>query len=147
MHDGGGDRSHTVEALPQIIDGLRAKGFEFVQVSDLLNQTRAQVMPPLSEKERLFARIDWFIFELAHWSRMAITFIFMAGILLVSGRALIIGLLALIEKARPAPRDHPEYKPKVSVLVPAYNEAAVIRSTIPSALASDYPKLELLGGR
>jgi len=144
MHDGGGDRSHTVEALPQIIDGLRAKGFEFVKVSDLLNQTRAQVMPPLTERERLFARSDWFIFELAHWSRLAITIIFIGGIMLVSGRALIIGLLALIEKARPAPLDHPEYKPKVTVLVPAYNESSVIRSTITAALASDYPKLEIL---
>ena len=34
MHDGGGDRSHTVAALPQIIDGLRAKGYEFVSVSE-----------------------------------------------------------------------------------------------------------------
>jgi peptidoglycan-N-acetylglucosamine deacetylase len=144
MHDGGGDRSHTVEALPQIIDGLRAKGFEFVKVSDLLGQTRAQVMPTLTEKERLFARSDWFIFELAHWFRMAITFIFIGGIMLVSGRALIIGLLALIEKARPAPQDHPEYLPKVTVLVPAYNEESVIHSTITSALASDYKKLEIL---
>ena len=46
----------------------------------------------------------------------------MAGILLVGGRALIIGLLALTEKLRPSPGDHPEYKPPVSVLVPAYNE-------------------------
>jgi peptidoglycan-N-acetylglucosamine deacetylase len=144
MHDGGGDRSHTVEALPQIIDGLRAKGFTFVQVSDLLGQTRAQVMPQLTEKEWIFARSDWFIFELVHWFRTAITFIFVAGILLVSGRALIIGLLALIEKARPAPGDHPEYQPTVSVLIPAYNEEAVIVATVRSALASDYPKLEIL---
>ncbi|HEY4741558.1 MAG TPA: glycosyltransferase [Candidatus Acidoferrales bacterium] len=144
MHDGGGDRSHTVEALPQVIDALRAKGYEFVQVSDLLGQTRAQVMPPLSEREWIFARIDWFMFEIAHWFRMAIAFIFMAGILLVSGRALIIGLLALIEKARPAPGDHPEYQPTVSVLIPAYNEEAVIVATVRAALASDYPKLEIL---
>ena len=26
LHDGGGDRSHTVAALPRIIDGLRATG-------------------------------------------------------------------------------------------------------------------------
>jgi cellulose synthase/poly-beta-1,6-N-acetylglucosamine synthase-like glycosyltransferase/spore germination protein YaaH/peptidoglycan/xylan/chitin deacetylase (PgdA/CDA1 family) len=144
MHDGGGDRSQTVEALPQVIDGLRAKGFEFVQVSELLGQSRAQVMPPLSEKEWIFARSDWFIFELAHWFRMFITFIFVAGILLVSGRALIIGLLALIEKARPSPGDHPEFQPTVSVLIPAYNEEAVIVATVRSALASDYPKLEIL---
>ncbi len=30
LHDGGGDRSQTVAALPRIIDGLRARGFSFV---------------------------------------------------------------------------------------------------------------------
>ncbi|PNB36760.1 hypothetical protein C1X73_37785, partial [Pseudomonas sp. FW305-130] len=32
LHDAGGDRSETVEALPQIIDQLRAKGYTFVPV-------------------------------------------------------------------------------------------------------------------
>jgi len=35
MHDGGGDRSHTVQALPAIIQGLRAKGYVFVTISEL----------------------------------------------------------------------------------------------------------------
>jgi peptidoglycan-N-acetylglucosamine deacetylase len=30
MHDGGGDRSETVQALPQIINSLRQRGFAFV---------------------------------------------------------------------------------------------------------------------
>ncbi|MBO0789875.1 MAG: polysaccharide deacetylase family protein [Ktedonobacteraceae bacterium] len=30
MHDGGGDRSQTVQALPRIIDGLRQRGFTFI---------------------------------------------------------------------------------------------------------------------
>ena len=144
MHDGGGDRSQTVAALPQVIDRMRAEGFQFVAVSDLLGETRGEVMVPLSHKEWLWARSDWFIFELAHWFRLAITFIFVTGILLVSGRALIIGLLALVEKARPAPGDHPEYQPPVSVLIPAYNEEAVIVATVRAALASTYPKLEIL---
>ncbi len=38
MHDGGGDRSHTVAALPRMIDGLRAEGYQFVSVSDLLGK-------------------------------------------------------------------------------------------------------------
>jgi cellulose synthase/poly-beta-1,6-N-acetylglucosamine synthase-like glycosyltransferase/spore germination protein YaaH/peptidoglycan/xylan/chitin deacetylase (PgdA/CDA1 family) len=144
LHDGGGDRSHTVEALPRIIDGLRAKGYEFVSVSALLGQTRAQVMPPLSQKEWLLARADAFMFDVYRWIRSGIAFIFMAGILLVSGRALIIGFLALAEKLRPAPEDHPEYKPQVSVLIPAYNEEAVIVQTVRAALDSHYPKLEVL---
>ncbi len=144
LHDGGGDRSHTVAALPQIIDGLRAKGYQFVQVSDLLGQQRAEVMPQLSHREWLLVRADAFIFDVFRWTRASIAFIFVAGILLVGGRALIIGLLALIEKLRPSPGDHPEYKPRVSVLIPAYNEESVIVDTVYSALASDYPKLEIL---
>lgn len=36
MHDGGGPRSQTVEALPGIIDGLRNRGYRLVTVSQLL---------------------------------------------------------------------------------------------------------------
>lgn len=41
LHDGAGlqgtdDRSATVEALPVIIDGLRARGFKFVRLDELL---------------------------------------------------------------------------------------------------------------
>ncbi|MBW3088557.1 polysaccharide deacetylase family protein [Bifidobacterium sp. 82T24] len=36
MHDGGGNRDQDVEALPGIIDGLKAKGFTFVTVSELI---------------------------------------------------------------------------------------------------------------
>jgi len=32
MHDGGGDRSQTIAALPWIIQGLRDRGFQFVAV-------------------------------------------------------------------------------------------------------------------
>jgi peptidoglycan-N-acetylglucosamine deacetylase len=144
LHDGGGDRSHTVAALPLIIDGLRAKGYQFVSVSDLLGQTRAQVMPSLTHREWLMARVDEFIFDMFRLLRQGIAFVFMAGILLVSGRALIIGLLALIEKLRPAPLDHPEYQPRVTILIPAFNEEAVIVDTVRAALASGYPYLEVL---
>jgi len=36
MHDGGGNRSGTLAALPQIIDTLRARGYRFATVSGLL---------------------------------------------------------------------------------------------------------------
>lgn len=35
MHDGGGDRSNTVAALPALIDRLRAAGYEFVSIEGL----------------------------------------------------------------------------------------------------------------
>ncbi|MDZ8078975.1 MAG: polysaccharide deacetylase family protein [Nostoc sp. DcaGUA01] len=36
MHDGGGNRSRTVQALPEIIDGLKAQGYRFVTIPELL---------------------------------------------------------------------------------------------------------------
>lgn len=36
LHDGGGNHHKTVEALPQIIDGLRQRGYRFVTVPQLL---------------------------------------------------------------------------------------------------------------
>jgi len=38
LHDGGGDRSQTLAALPTIIDTLRARGYTFVTVTQLLGQ-------------------------------------------------------------------------------------------------------------
>ncbi|WP_392536041.1 polysaccharide deacetylase family protein [Nostoc sp. C117] len=36
MHDGGGNHQRTVEALPQIISGLKQQGYRFVTVPELL---------------------------------------------------------------------------------------------------------------
>ncbi len=38
MHDGGGNRSQDVEALPDIIDGLKAAGYQLVTVSELMEK-------------------------------------------------------------------------------------------------------------
>ena len=144
LHDGGGDRKNTVEALPQIIDGLRAAGFDLVLASDLIGQSRAQVMLPLNLGERLLAQTDALIFTLYEWLRLGMAWIFLIGIALVSGRALIVGVLALIEKLRPERLAPPDYQPHVSVLIPAYNEESVIVQTVTAALACDYPALEVI---
>jgi cellulose synthase/poly-beta-1,6-N-acetylglucosamine synthase-like glycosyltransferase len=101
-------------------------------------------MPQLSFRERLVARTDGFIFTMVEFLRNGIAAIFVLGIMLVSLRALIVGLLALIEKLRPSPPEHPGYAPPVSVLIPAYNEEAGIVATVRSALASDYAPLEVI---
>jgi len=37
LHDGGGDRSETVAALPAIIEGLQHRGFEFVTLQQMVD--------------------------------------------------------------------------------------------------------------
>ena len=144
FHDGGGDRSHTVEALPRVIDALRQDGFELVPVSDLIGKKRADVLMPLSREEKVEARADGFIFGIWHWFRLSIATIFIVGIVMVSGRALIIGLLAVIEKFRADRGVMPNPAPGVCVLIPAHNEEPVIVQTVKSVLASDYKDLRVI---
>jgi len=40
LHDAGGDRSHTVAALPEIITRLRAKGYTFISIAQLRGLSR-----------------------------------------------------------------------------------------------------------
>lgn len=43
MHDGGGNRSNTVAALPQIINNFRKQGYRFVTVPELLEMQDKQL--------------------------------------------------------------------------------------------------------
>lgn len=45
MHDGGGDRSQTVRALPHIIKRLRARGYSFVTVDELVKAQGVRLAP------------------------------------------------------------------------------------------------------
>ncbi len=51
MHDGGGDRTQTVAALPSIITALRASGFQLVTLRQMLNdvpERPASTQAPIS---------------------------------------------------------------------------------------------------
>ena len=148
LHDGGGDRRATLEALPLIIDGVRARGLELVPVSQLLGKTRAEIMPPLTSNERWIARMDWFGFALGEFVMMAIPAIFFVGDILMTGRLLFVGVLAVFDRVRKRRSVSPEqlaaFRPDVALLIPAYNEEKVIERTILAALDSDYPRLRVL---
>jgi peptidoglycan/xylan/chitin deacetylase (PgdA/CDA1 family) len=52
MHDGGGDRSQTLAALPDIIDTLRARGYTFVTVTQLLGERLIYRATPGPDRHR-----------------------------------------------------------------------------------------------
>jgi peptidoglycan-N-acetylglucosamine deacetylase len=148
LHDSGGDRSVTIEALPELIHQLRQRGFQFVAVSELRGWTRDQVMPPIPASERVFTRADavtFFFLSLGGW---ALQWVFIIGIILGLARLLFVGSLALAQWVRSRRRERLHYgssfAPFVSVIVPAYNEGLVIASTIRSLLASDYDAFEII---
>ena len=145
LHDGGGDRSPTVAALPMLIQTLRARGFEIVPVSHLLGKTRAEVMPALTPKQRWQARADSVAFFLFAFFNHFVVGVFFVGDILMSGRLIIIGLFATIDRFRRRQNfATPEYQPRVAVLIPAYNEEKVIARTIRSVMMSNYKNIRII---
>ena len=145
LHDGGGDRSATVAALPVLIDALRANGYTIVPVSALMGKTTAEVMPKLTFYQHVRALPDSIAFSGLAVVGKLIVLIFFLGDILMSARLILVGILAIIDRLR---RPHrvasPGFNPRVAVLVPAYNEEKVIVRTIRSVLNSDYQNLHVI---
>jgi cellulose synthase/poly-beta-1,6-N-acetylglucosamine synthase-like glycosyltransferase/spore germination protein YaaH/peptidoglycan/xylan/chitin deacetylase (PgdA/CDA1 family) len=145
MHDGGGDRSETVKALNIILPAMQRRGYQIVPVSELLGKTRAEVMPPISKNERFTAWISSLSFTLLEFIGSFVIFVFFLGDVLMTGRLVFIGTLAIYDRVRgPRLTPDPEYRPAVAVLIPAYNEEKVIERTVRSVLDSDYPNLRAI---
>jgi len=145
LHDSGGDRSQTVAALPQIIEGLRARGFTLVSISTLLGLPRDAVMPSLPTDQRLSARVTDLGFHLITWASNMLSLVFFTGIILGVLRLLFIGCLAVAERRKHRQRKYEtDFLPTVSVIIPAYNEEKVITQTIRSLLASQYPGFDIV---
>ncbi len=141
LHDAGGDRSQTVAALPKIIDYLRERGDQIVPLSQLLQTTRDELMPPAvgaeGSMERTVSSIGfriWHAIVEFFWSFM----IFATGLVLL--RTVFITWLASRHHRRQATVGFTdEQLPAVSVVIAAYNEGKVIRKTLQSLAATDYP--------
>ena len=145
MHDGGGNRSATVAALPVLIDTLRAHGYTFVPVSALMGKTTAEVMPQLTFRQYLRALPDSVAFSGVQIVGRFIVYVFFIGDILMCARLILIGLLAVFDRLRsPHAKASAGFNPRVAVLIPAYNEETVIVRTIRSVLNSDYKNLHII---
>ncbi len=145
LHDGGGDRSVTVAALPVLIDTLRAHGYKIVPVSSLIGKTSAEVMPKLTFGQYLRALPDSIAFSTLAVIGNFIVFVFFLGDILMSARLILVGLFAVIDRLRRPHRNaSPGFSPRIAVLIPAYNEEKVIVRTVRSVLHSDYENLRVI---
>jgi cellulose synthase/poly-beta-1,6-N-acetylglucosamine synthase-like glycosyltransferase/peptidoglycan/xylan/chitin deacetylase (PgdA/CDA1 family) len=161
FHDGGGDRSATVAALPRVIAAYRAKGFRFATVTGAIGMGALASLTPVG--------------TLRHWQGDAVAVAMAIGynaVSLITLLLLVLAVLSLVRtivlavfaarharraKARFARRHGSgalerlgpvaagaPYLPKVSVLVPAFNEAVGIEATVRSLVAVDYPAIEVV---
>ena len=142
LHDAGGDRSATVEALTILIPELQRRGYRFVTVSRLLGSSRDQVMPAIQGESSLRLGADWLFYWGLSWGQRILGGLFLAAIFLGVGRSLLIAWLACRAHRFPTIVGHGQ--PALTVLVAAYNEETVIARTLDSLLASDYPRLSVV---
>jgi peptidoglycan-N-acetylglucosamine deacetylase len=135
LHDAGGDRSQTVEALPRILEWLHIRGDTVVPLSTLLGTTRDAVMPPLAGNGQPFARVVSSTgFHIYHAIEEFLWAFMIVATALVVVRTLIVVWLAYRFRRRP----RADFAEPVSVVIAAYNEGKVIANTLRALLATDY---------
>src|SRR5216110_562359 len=135
LHDAGGDRSQTVEALPRILDWLHTRGDTVVPLSTLLGTTRDAVMPVVQNNGQSLTRfVSSAGFRLYHSIEEFLWAFMIVATALVVVRTLIVIWLAY--RFRRSPRKN--FAEPISVVMAAYNEEKVIAETLRTLLATDY---------
>jgi len=142
LHDAGGDRRQTVEALPQILSYLQARGDTIVSLSTLLGTTRDALMPPV---QRRGLSLNYFVSEAGFTIFHAVeeflwAFMIVATALVVLRTLTVVWLAAGFRCAWSGNFTEP-----ISVIIAAYNEGKVIAATLRAVLTTDYPgELEVI---
>ncbi len=147
LHDAGGDRSQTVEALPKIIDYLHARGDQIVSLSQLIGTTRDALNPPLKAGDRSLARVASSVgFQALHAAFGFLWAFMIVATALIVLRTFVIVALALGQRSKSSRESvalastsgaFTSASP-LSVVIAAYNEEKVITATLQSVLATDY---------
>ncbi|MBO9586095.1 MAG: glycosyltransferase [Flavobacterium sp.] len=145
LHDAGGNRQATVDALPRIIKYFKDKNIQFTTVSHLLGKPKDQIMPKAKGQ---FISVDNLIFDFGYWFGHFISATFWVAIFLGFLRIALMAIMAFVKRWH----DHkhpPVYKtsegnPKVSIIVPAYNEEINAVKTIENLLGQDYSDFDIV---
>ncbi|MCU7821354.1 bifunctional polysaccharide deacetylase/glycosyltransferase family 2 protein [Kitasatospora sp. DSM 101779] len=139
LHDAGGDRSQTVEALGVLIDKLKADGYRFATITEALGASSATT--PVHGFQLWTGKGYIWATQLGV-STLPVLIALLAVVgFLNFGRFALMLVLAPIHARRSKRLDawgEPVTEP-VTVLVPAYNERECIANTLNSLAASDYP--------
>ncbi|WP_456825754.1 glycosyltransferase [Cellulomonas sp. P5_E12] len=144
LHDGGGDRSETVAALPDLIEHYRAAGYRFTTVSDGLGLT-AGATRPAEAIPALQGHVLDVAVRASGWLVTAVSWAVLGfGILSLLRTVLVVGLAPWHVRVSARRVAGEPWLPPVSVLVPAYNESVGIERAVRSLVASDYPDLEVV---
>jgi cellulose synthase/poly-beta-1,6-N-acetylglucosamine synthase-like glycosyltransferase/peptidoglycan/xylan/chitin deacetylase (PgdA/CDA1 family) len=141
LHDGGGDRSATVTATGRLL--ARHPDVRFTTVAEGIG-----LPGPAGAPLATVARGEAVRLAQSASRGLATVLGWLVAVALALGllRITVQGALAVVHvrRSRRARRRPHRFVGRVSVIVPAYNEAANIASTVRSLVASDYPWIEVV---
>ncbi|MEU1934053.1 glycosyltransferase [Streptomyces coeruleorubidus] len=140
LHDSGGDRHQTVEALDRMLPDLREQGYEFANLTEALDAPSAHSRVTGLEQWKGKAWI-FLVQASEHLTDGLVVGLAIVGTLVI-GRFVLMLVLSGLHARRVRRRGFSWGAPitePVSVLVPAYNEAKCIENTVRSLAASDHP--------
>ena len=144
LHDGGGDRSQTVEAVDRLITKLKADGYRFTTVSDLVGLPPGSAVARAGRVDQLQGRALLLTLGVASALARILRWLMVAFTVLTVTRTVAVLVLPRRQSRLTPPANAPEFLPPVSVIVPAYNEEVGITAAVRSLAASDYPDLEVI---
>jgi cellulose synthase/poly-beta-1,6-N-acetylglucosamine synthase-like glycosyltransferase/peptidoglycan/xylan/chitin deacetylase (PgdA/CDA1 family) len=143
LHDGGGDRSETVAALDSALTRLSEQGYRVTSVGDALGIAS---MRPASAVEQVSGTVFVWGLRLSDLLVTAISWVLVAsGVVTIVRALLVVGVASRHSRMTRRGRRHvdmplrPEITEPVTVIVPAYNEAAGIEAAVRSIAASTHP--------
>jgi len=137
MHDSGGDRSQTVAALTRLIPALRAGGWRLGTVGATVGLRNAD--SPAGVGAGIGGALLAGVLHGADLLAAALSWLLIAATVIAALRTLLVLLTAALHVRRERRPQWPGVLDPVTVIVPAYNEAAGIEATIRSVLASRHP--------
>lgn len=147
LHDAGGDRSATVEAVPKIIKYFEARGYTFTTVADLLGKKREDLMPPVPRDSGYYIiQVDFVLAEIGYYLGNILYSIFITFLILGALRLMIVAVFAYRQRKKEKTHhlDDLYGLPLVSIIVPAYNEEVNAVSSIQNLLQCDYKNFEII---
>jgi cellulose synthase/poly-beta-1,6-N-acetylglucosamine synthase-like glycosyltransferase/peptidoglycan/xylan/chitin deacetylase (PgdA/CDA1 family) len=146
FHDGGGERSQTVEAVRELIPRLRDRGFRFTTTTEISGLSPAVTAPKATPGEHRRGQLFKTSVALAFLFISVFSVLMLVIGVLVGLRAVLLLTLAThhTHSTRKAAKLAPEHLPRVAVIVPAYNEEVGIERAVRSLAGGDYPSLEVV---
>ncbi|HEY0637138.1 MAG TPA: bifunctional polysaccharide deacetylase/glycosyltransferase family 2 protein [Pseudonocardiaceae bacterium] len=142
LHDGGGDRAGTVEAVDRLVGALTDQGWRFRTTSDALGLADASSPAPLGT--RLAGRASVATIGFAAVLGTLVPWLLLVATVLALGRTALVLVTAGLHRRRPAGEHTVPLVQPATVIVPAYNERAGIEATLRSIAASTHPALSVI---